>query len=243
MTHQNDAIAGTCPVDPIAVFGDLAALVYASGDFSDVCQAICSSAPRLVSGCDHASLLTKQGGNFVTAAASDDVARQIDAFERELRTGPCVDAIEEEAAQFDTDLAAGSKWPELSVRVLEQTPVRGMMGFRLLINDRKAGALNLFSDTAGAMTPASHNEAAILASFASVALIAQAAHEGAEALRAGLLSNREIGKAVGLMMAFHQVSDEEAFGLLRSASQSMNLKLAQIAREVVDHENDRPEQT
>lgn len=150
-------------MDPVTVFSDLAALVYARGDFSDVCWAICSSAPRLVSGCDHASLLIKQDGHYVTAAARNDVGRQIDALERELRTGPCVDAIEEETAQVDTDLATRRKWPELSVRVLEQTPMRGMMRFRLLMDQRKAGALNLFSDAPGALTTASHNEAAILA--------------------------------------------------------------------------------
>ena len=56
-----------------------------------------------------------------------------------------------------------------------------------------------------------------------------------ETLRDGLQSNREIGKAVGLLMAFHQISDDDAFGMLRKASQDMNIKLADVARQVVDH--------
>ncbi len=57
----------------------------------------------------------------------------------------------------------------------------------------------------------------------------------AKTLRDGLQSNREIGKAVGLLMAFHQISDDAAFDMLRKASQDMNIKLAEVARQVVEH--------
>jgi AmiR/NasT family two-component response regulator len=64
--------------------------------------------------------------------------------------------------------------------------------------------------------------------------------EQARTLRDGLTSNREIGKAIGLMMAFHKVGDEEAFEILRKASQDMNLKLSEVAGQVVHHHNRRP---
>ena|GEM_PF-3603277 len=57
----------------------------------------------------------------------------------------------------------------------------------------------------------------------------------------GLHSNREIRKAIGLMMAFHKVSDTAAFEILRQASQDLNLKISDIARQVVDHHNARPD--
>ena len=47
----------------------------------------------------------------------------------------------------------------------------------------------------------------------------------------------EIGKAVGLMMAFHKITDEAAFDMLKAASQDMNLKLVEVARQVVEHHN------
>ena len=79
----------------------------------------------------------------------------------------------------------------------------------------------------------------MLASFISVALVASDERRSARTLRAGLESNREIGKAMGLMMAFHKVSDQEAFTMLRSASQDMNMKLSEVARQVVEHHNQR----
>jgi len=99
----------------------------------------------------------------------------------------------------------------------------------------------LFSDMSGALTMTSASQGIILASFASEALTAVGRPEKADTLAVGLHSNREIGKAIGLMMAFHKVSDTAAFESLRQASQDMNLKISDIARPVVDHYNARPE--
>lgn len=226
-------------IDTGSVFRGLADLVYRAGDYAEIHQAICDAAPMFVAGCDHASLMLKQRGRFITAGASDDIAREIDQLERDLRAGPCVDAIVDETAHIAPDLAVGSAWPRLTEQVLARTPVRGMAGFRILIDDRVAGALNLFSDTPGALTERSINEAAVLAAFASVAMMAGSRQEAATTLRSGLESNREIGIAVGLLMAFHKFSDDDAFAMLRKTSQDMNIKLSEVAREIVQHHRNR----
>lgn len=223
-----------------AAFRSMAEIVYAGDDFDAIYGAICAAATEFVTGCDHASLMLMRKGIAVTAASSDEVALYVDRLEREIGDGPCLDAIDDEAAYVDPDLTDGSPWPELSRRVLAETPVRGMAGFRLLDSDGKAGALNLFSDTPGTLTRQSVDQAALVVSFASVALLAAAEKRTALTLRAGLESNREIGKAIGLLMAFHQVDDEAAFAILKRTSQDMNLKLAEVAREIVGHQNSRP---
>ena len=157
----------------------------------------------------------------------------------ELGEGPCVDAIEEEAGQIDPDISKHSTWPKLAERVLAETPVRGMAGFRIIVDGRKVGALDLFSDTPGALEAAGA-EGAVLSSFASVALMSVANRERADSLRRGLESNREVGKAVGLMMAAHQIGSDEAFALLRRASNDMNMKLTEVAREVIENAERRP---
>jgi hypothetical protein len=218
-------------------FGTLAGIVYAGKDFDEVYGAIVRAAPDLVTGCDHASLMLRRKGRFETVAASDEVASTVDRFERELGEGPCVDAIQVGSVFHDPDLTDGSPWPRLTERVLAETPVRGMAGFRLRAGDDATGALNLFSDTAGAITKHSVDQGIVLAAFITVALVASAQRETAESLRVGLQSNREIGKAMGLMMAFHKITDDEAFAMLRSASQDMNIKLSEVARQVVQHHN------
>lgn len=219
------------------MFDRLAGIIYEGVDYDEVYAALCSSATRLVDGCDHASLMLRRQQRFITVAATDEIARRVDELERTFQDGPCIDAILEEVPQIQSDLTTTSDWPELATEIVRTTPVRGAAGFRIVVGDQKVGALNLFSDQPGSFTEASADQGMILAAFASVTLAAMGSQHRAESLAKGLDSNREIGKAVGLMMAFHKISDDAAFQILRKASQDMNLKLTEVARQVVDHHN------
>lgn len=217
------------------VFRQLSALVYAGADASSVHHALVEASVRLVDGCAHASLMLRTNEHFATVASTDEVATRIDQIEIEIGEGPCLDAILEEAYQHDADLTSGSSpWPRFTARILAETPVRSAIGYRLFLEGEKVGALNLFGDEPGCLTSVSADQGAVLASFASVSLMALRAREEADSLRQGLHSNREIGKAVGLLMAAHKVSADDAFAILKRTSQDLNMKLVHVAAQVVD---------
>ena len=220
--------------DPATVFAALAEVIYQGCEPAEVYAAICIAATLVVSGCHHASLLVRRDSGYVTVAATDQIAQRVDDYERTTGDGPCLDAIEEETPQIDCDITTNSRWPQLAALLIEDTPVRGVMGFRLLVNKRKSGALNLFSDTPNAFTKESAGQAIVLAAFASVAINAVAQGEDAATMRRGLVSNREIGKALGMLMMLHGYSEEEAFATLRRHSQHLNIKLADVARQVIE---------
>jgi len=236
--ESNAAVDGVLPggekADPATVFAALAEIIYQGSDANEMYAAICIAATMTVRGCDHASLLVRDNDRYITVGASDQLAQKVDELERRAGDGPCIDAIEEETPQIDTDLTTPSLWPKLASVLVAETPVRGAMGFRLLVNKRKGAALNLFSDAPNTFDAESAGRAAVLASFASVAINAVAKGEDAASLRRGLLSNREIGKAVGMLMMLHDMSEDDAFDQLRRHSQSLNIKLADVAREVID---------
>ncbi len=236
MAHEANIAPGEEPAaaDPATVFSALAEIIYQGSESSQIYAAICVAATLVVNGCDHASLLVRKDGRYVTVGASDSIAQRIDDMERLAGDGPCVDAIEEETPQVETDLTSPNSWPQLAKRIIAETPVRGAMGFRILVDKRKTGALNLFSDTAGVFDTESAGQAIVLASFASVAINAVAQGEDVSTLRRGLLSNREIGKAVGMLMMLHGVDEQNAFDILRRYSQDLNIKLADVARSVID---------
>jgi hypothetical protein len=132
-----------------------------------------------------------------------------------------------------SDLTTGSRWPVLAARVVAETPVRGAMSIRLPVDRAQVGALNLFSDTANAFDNTSVERAIVLAAFATVATNATAHGEDAAGLRRGLASNRAIGTAIGMLMVLNDVSDDDAFDILRRTSQDSNVKVADIAVEFV----------
>ena len=71
---------------------------------------------------------------------------------------------------------------------------------------------------------------------ALVAELQQAAVQAQEQiahLEIALVSSRRIGAAMGVLMASRRVTDEQAFALLRMASQHNHRKLRDIAEEVV----------
>jgi hypothetical protein len=221
------------PVDPTGVFTSLAEIARGASAPKEIYPAICVAATLTIPGCDHASLMISHNGVLSTAAVSDAVARQIDNLELALGSGPCLDALEERTAQIQADLTADGRWPALTSRVLADTPVRGALSVQLPVDRARTGALNLFSDTPNALDEKSIQRALVLGAFATVATTAVAQGEDAASLRRGLASSREIGKAIGMLMVLNDVSDDDAFGVLRRTSQTTNVKLADVAADVV----------
>ena len=78
----------------------------------------------------------------------------------------------------------------------------------------------------------------VLAAHASTALAATMATRAAELevaqLREALQTRDVIGQAKGILMERRGISADEAFDTLRRASQSLNVKLRQVAETLVD---------
>lgn len=214
------------PPDAARAFRAVAERVYRGDDSTAVLDEIVILVAGTVPGADHVSLSSlRPDKSLVTRAANDDVARLMDRLETEAGEGPCLDSIEQDSVQRDPDIATRSTWPRLAELVLDRTPVRGMLGFQLLTEGRSRSALNLFSDEVGVFTETVADEGALLAGFASVALTAVERRENADALRERLSEERELGRAVGLIMAAHRVPEHEAVRRLASASHEANTRL------------------
>jgi len=66
---------------------------------------------------------------------------------------------------------------------------------------------------------------------ARTALAGAAAH--AEELERALLTSRQIGMAIGILMERHRLTAEQAFSCLRDLSQQRNVKLRDVAGQIV----------
>ncbi|HET6699614.1 MAG TPA: GAF and ANTAR domain-containing protein [Nocardioidaceae bacterium] len=219
---------------PDETFTSLARILYTGSTYAQIYARIAAAAVDVIPGCGHACVSTLAAGQqLVCEGATDDTARLVDQLETECGEGPCMDAILDQRFQFDPDIRASSTWPKLTEQILARTPVRGMVSYRLLVGDGKAGALNIFSDSPGALTEESADIGTVLAAFASVVIAAARESHRAESLLAGLHSNREIGKAVGILMATHRIDDDEAFRILRTMSSQLNVKVAVVAARLV----------
>ncbi|TQM57928.1 GAF and ANTAR domain-containing protein [Humibacillus xanthopallidus] len=182
-----------------------------------------------------ASITTLKHDRFVTSAATDDVARRADAIQYALGSGPCVDAIVDQAIYSPRDLASDDRWPEYGHRVQAELGLSSMLSYRM--NLEFAGViagLNLYGRLPDAFDDHDLAEGLLLTTHAAQAVSAAHLRDRAENLERALSSNRDIGTAVGVLMGQHKLTRDQAFDLLRIASQNTNRKLRDVALDVID---------
>ena len=196
---------------------------------------VCELAVEAVPACDHADVMTvTNGGHLTVPGASNWVGLRVVSFEEEFGEGPCIDAFRSKALVDAPDMATDGRWPDFAARCLSETPVRSGIGVPLLVGPRAIGSLDMYSNAPSAFDDADRAAAALFAVHAAVAF--DAAHQRVHLERA--LANRDvIGQAKGILMAQSKVSADEAFELLRRASQRLNERLVVVAERIVrEHE-------
>src|SRR5436190_14593103 len=206
----------------------------------EVQQIVVESAVELIDGCDRAAIGILDGSRFRSAAATDDVMRLIDELQNEVGEGPCLEASTDNIAQIDNDITQHSRWPRLAPIVVARTPVRAMLAVPLVDEGTRDGALNVFADRPDVFDDESLETAAIMAAFASVALAGARHSRRGVQLEECMATNREIGVAVGILMATHNIRQEQAFDLPSKASQRLNRKLRDIATGIVRGDEGAP---
>ncbi|MCW2528134.1 MAG: hypothetical protein JWM76_2994 [Pseudonocardiales bacterium] len=198
-------------------------------------EVICHLAVAAISGAEHAAItVQRRGGAFETPAATDELPTIIDRIQYATSQGPCVDAIRTNEIQQGEDLASDTRWPAFTSRIMVETEVRSMLSYPLFLQADILGALNLYSTRAGAF--ANQLPSSLGASFAAHAAVAfQAANDHAqiENMSIALISSRRIGAAVGILMSRYNLTENAAFEHLRTASQTSNRKIRDVADEIV----------
>ena len=217
------------PVELAETFADVARALLAEDDVRATLHKITALAVETIDGCDHAGVSLVQGRKISTPAASDEVPGQVDAIQYGTNQGPCLDAIREHETFRIDDLAGEDRWPLFSHRAAEDTGVASMLSFRLFAEGDTMGALNLYSKERSAFDDEALAIGSVFATHAAVAL-ASAQHD--EQMQQALQGRDVIGQAKGILMAQQQVTAEEAFDILRRASQRMNVKLRELAEQV-----------
>ena len=215
--------------------GTLAALASSlsdAGSFTETLDAIVHLAVGEISACDHAGVSLVRRDAIITAAATDDLVRELDEYQYQTGQGPCMDAIREHETFHTDDLRAESRWPDFVARATGRG-ILSIAGFRLYAQEDELGALNLYGDRPAAFDNDSLSIATMFATHAAIAL--KAAKTQGE-LERGLQTRTVIGQGMGIIMATRQVSAAQAFDLLRQQSQNQNVKLAQLAQELVDRQ-------
>jgi transcriptional regulator with GAF, ATPase, and Fis domain len=222
------------PAGLASLYADIGRQLDAHRKTADAFAAVAHTALARVPAADWTSITRGRHGSFETVAATDPTAVEVDSIQYELGSGPCVDAVLQDTVFRTGDLRADPRWPKFG-HLAADAGVHSMLSFRLFLDeDDLIAGLNFYSTRKDAFDEDAQTIGTLLATHGALAISAAAAREQAAQLQQALITSRNIGMAMGVLMAQHKISRNEAFDLLRMASQHANRKLADIALDVAD---------
>jgi GAF domain-containing protein len=206
------------------------ALHVKNAELQPTLEAIVSTAVTMLSPARYAGLTILSRGELIPRATAGEPPLLLDRLQQRLGDGPCVHAAKHQSVFRIEDTRQDERWPQFCAEAA-QLNVRSMLCVPLWVDERGLGALSLYADQAAAFSDLHERVTILLATFAALAL--------AEAQRADqmhdALANRDvIGQAKGILMERHGVTADAAFGVLSRVSQAENMKLAAIARRLVE---------
>jgi len=197
---------------------------------------VASLACRTLPPCDLASLTMVNDGRPSTPVRTDPLAADLDSVQYHSRRGPCLEAYEAGKIVREKISENSERWPEFSTSA-RKAGVQSVLAVPLVANDQPIGALNLYSKSAGGYDQAAEETALLFSQQAAVACanaeVYWRTYTLTEHLREALESRDMIGQAKGILMARRNCTAEAAFEALRKASQHRNVKLRDIAEQVV----------
>lgn len=204
-------------------------------DLASTLDAIVHAAERSLPGIDHVGIsIAYRDGKIETKAGTDQLVWELDSLQYELGEGPCLYAIETQPVTLANDLRHDQRWPDYVPRALEYG-LRAQMGLRLFADGETLGGLNLYSTAGETIDPDVAHSAELFAAHAALAL-GRALRE--DDLNAALANRKVIGQAIGIVMERYQMDEDRAFQYLVRVSQHSNIKLREIAQELVDQANE-----
>lgn len=178
--------------------------------------------------------LTPSSGRPRTMAATGELPRVVDAIQYATGEGPCLDALEQDDFEMVDDLRTDVRWPAFAKRCTAETPIRSMLSIRLTLDSKDRAAMNLYGMEPAQFADLDLGVASMLAPFVALSVQSTLHEQRVANLEVALETSRQIGTAMGILMARQLVTSEQAFELLRDASQHLNRKLRDVAAEVTE---------
>jgi len=167
-----------------------------------------------------------------TLAATAQAANATDQLQYRTGQGPCLQALTSvELIQVD-NLSTDPRWPELSAAA-HRSALHSVLSIPVTAVGNTAQSLNVYAERPNGFSTAQHAAAYLSGAVTGLALTALRERDRAEHLSIALDTNRQIGAAMGILMAEHRCNYDEAFTALRTVSQHLHRKLREVADEVV----------
>ena len=224
---------------------ELQALLLDSGTLHSFLDRLAALTVQALPEGSSCGVTVRQNSREVTLAASDEQTRRIDQLQYDFGEGPCLETLATGMSHYIADTASEQRWPRFCPAAHEQG-VRSCLGLPLSGPSGLMGCYNLYSiwrdtfteDNRGQLEKFAANAAGAIAVAVKLADQTQMSDD----LHTALASRAVIDQATGIVMAQQRCSAAGAFDVLWRASQNCNVKVRDLAAEIVSTVGGEPPQ-
>lgn len=210
----------------------------------DVTGRVAATALSAIRHADGISITIMSGQGTETCGHSDDWVLTLDRQQYASGRGPCLDAAKGQHPVRANLGADERRWPEFA-ETARQQGVRACLSLPLTVggaekqegHEELVGSLNVYSYTPSAFDEFDEELMRLFTMAAGEAITNarrwQESRQTVTQLEQALVSRTDIDQAKGVLRALHGYSADEAFAELVKHSQQRNIRLHDIARELL----------
>ena len=233
--HETSTVEDSAIASAIA-FTEVARSLFLAGRVEDILARAVELSVVTIEACEFAGAFLLAGDSVSAQVGTDPIVDEVDALQLSIGQGPCLDAVAQKLTFYADELGTDPRWPEFG-REAEAKGLRSLLALPMA-TDGTLGALNLYARYPQAFGVIDRARGLLLASMVRFACSAARSHEDeerrAENLHAALITRELIGQAQGILIERERISADQAFHVPRQASQHLNVKLREVARDLVD---------
>jgi GAF domain-containing protein len=183
-------------------------------------------------------MLAAPEGDLRVMASSSEAMRVLELFELQSQEGPCLDCYRTGQPVVNQNLATvNGRWPRFAAEALA-AGFHAVHALPMRLRGTVIGALNLFHIEPGEMRQADVVAAQAMADVATIGVLQHRATVEAQVLNEQLnhtLNSRiVIEQAKGIIAERESLNMEQAFSTLRNHARYHNLRLVDVAGDVID---------
>jgi GAF domain-containing protein len=203
----------------------------------DLLQRLAFLARHIVPMAQSVSITIAEDGHYRTSNSTGPDALAIDEAQYREGDGPCLEALRS-TRQLQVEIGEPhARWPHVDDEA-RKAGIASVLSTPLIRSpDDAVGALNIYSNGGGGFQAADRRTAELLGEHAAIlvarALALLSSSRLNEQLRHAVATREIIGEAKGILMQSQSCTRDEAFDILRRASQRENRKLRDLAEELV----------
>jgi GAF domain-containing protein len=239
VVDQTDTAPGAREKVVVSAFVGLADTLVDDFDVIDLLDRLAGYSVELLAADAAGILLGDAQHRLRVVASTNEQSDWMELLQLQADEGPCVECYRSGSPVSVADLTtAAARWPRFVAALAERGIYGSVHALPLRLRGEAIGTLNLFHRDPGPLPPADLALGQALADVATIGILAERAISRGEVvneqLQTALTSRVIIEQAKGVLAERGGLSMDGAFDRLRRYARHHNLRLATVAREVVE---------